>query len=100
MCLTELIVETEKLTCTCNMIDASLIRVFNDGSQPIGNVVQFPSVIMSQRKLDVQIKGFSYFFIALIASSSLFGLVGSALLWLKDKNDWKAQRDRRLNLTE
>jgi hypothetical protein len=33
------------------MIGAKLVRVFDDLAQPIGEVVQFPSVILEQRKL-------------------------------------------------
>lgn len=69
------------------MIGASFIRLHDDYSLPTGDVVQFPSVIINQRKLNAQIKGFSYFLITLIAAISLFNLIGSAFLWKKDRTE-------------
>jgi hypothetical protein len=68
------------------MIGASLIRLHDDLTlAPTSDVVQFPSQILKQRRFDAQIKGFSYFFIALIAATSLYGLIGSAIFWQKDR---------------
>jgi hypothetical protein len=51
-------------------------------------------LVLKQKRLDAQIKGFSYFFIVLIAATSLFGLIGSAILWQKDRVESKANSQR------
>jgi len=76
------------------MIGASLIRIHDDFTLPSCDVVQFPSVVLKQRKLDSEIKGFSYIFIALVAATSLFGLIGSAVLWQKDRRELDIQNSR------
>jgi hypothetical protein len=82
------------------MIGASLIRIHDDFTLPSCDVVQFPSVVLNQRKLDAQIKGFSYFFIALVAATSLFGLIGSAVLWQKDRRELDMRNSRQSTVFE
>lgn len=71
-----------------------MIRIHDDFTLPSCDVVQFPSVVLKQRKLDSEIKGFSYIFIALVAATSLFGLIGSAVLWQKDRRELDTQNSR------
>ena len=82
------------------MIGASLIRIHDDFTLPSCDVVQFPSVVLNQRKLDAQIKGFSYFFITLVAATSLFGLIGSAVLWQKDRRELEVRNSRQSTVFE
>jgi len=86
VCLTELDIENEIVTCTCGLTrGVTLVSFRNDLTLEKGAAVHFPV-----RLHLAELKGTSFFFIALVSMISIWGLIGSLVAIRMDRGDWAA----------
>lgn len=85
ICLTELDIQSESVTCTCSLTQGASILSFKDDlTLQAGEQVTFP-----QAPTIPKLQGTSFFLVALIASLCILSLVGSLVAWQSDRKDWQ-----------
>lgn len=84
ICLTELDVQSESVTCTCSLTQGATVLSFRDDmSLEQGETVQFPEVPVVPK-----LKGTSMFLVGLITFLCFFSAIGSLIAWQYDRKDW------------